>query len=711
MADKRSNIVFRFGIVYFLILFAFLLILYRIIVLQYVEKDEWIALASKQKKTDIVVKPNRGNIFACDGRLMASSIPTYYVYMDTRVPALHDENGKLFKDNVDSLALCLARFFNDKTVNEYKLILKKAYRDSVGELQLYPKRISYSQLKELRKFPLFRLGRNKSGLITKEQFKRVKPFGSLASRTIGDIYADESKGGKNGLELFFNKDLLGTPGISMRQKVANRWEETVQIEPIDGLDIQTTIDIDLQDIAEKSLLDSLKSFDASSGYVILMEVHSGEVKAIVNMQRNEDGTYSENRNGAVSDQVEPGSTFKVVSLMALIDEGKAKVTDTIQTGNGIYNFFGSNMTDHNANHGGFHNITLAEAIHGSSNIGISRAVVKAWGSNPAGFVDKIYEMRLNEKMNIEIPGAAGPQIRHPKYNSQYWSKTTLPWMSIGYETQIPPIYTLAFYNAIANDGKLIRPFFVKSIMKNGQPIKTFSTETINEQICKQSTLVTVREVLLGVLEGEKGTAKNVRSKYFRIAGKTGTAQISKGSAGYKAGGKSHQVSFCGYFPADAPQYTCVVVIREPRNGYPSGGKMAGSVFKDVAEKTMALKSIRTPEYLTNDTIHKSQFLPFAKNGRADQLQKVLTTMGLPYSGNSTQWVKTNVTDQQVKTENISFIPNKIPDLKGMGAKDALFILGELGLKVRINGRGKVIAQDRLPGSGFRKGELIILTLN
>lgn len=711
MSEKRRNIVLRFGIVYFIILFAFFLVLYRIIVLQYVEKDQWLNLAAKNKKTDIVVKPNRGNIFACDGRLMASSIPTYYVYMDTRVPALHEDGGVLFADNVDSLAISLAGFFKDKTPNEYRLMLKKAYRDGVGELKLFSKRISYSDLKVLRSFPLFRLGRNKSGLITKEQLRRVKPFGSLASRTIGDIYADEAKGGKNGLELFFNKELLGIPGVSMRQKVANRWEETVQVEPVDGMDVMTTIDIDLQDIAEKALVDSLKSFDAASGYVALMEVQSGEVKAIVNMQRNEDGTYTENRNGVVSDQVEPGSTFKVVSLMALLDEGKAKITDTIQTGNGIYNFFGSNMTDHNANHGGFHNITLAEAIHGSSNIGISRAVMKAWGHNPAGFVDKLYEMKVNEKMDIEIPGAAGPRIRHPKYNSQTWSRTTLPWMSIGYETQIPPIYTLAFYNSIANDGKLIRPFFVKAIMKNGQVVKSFTTETINPRICKPTTLADIREVLLGVLEAPKGTAKNVRSQYFKIAGKTGTAQISKGAAGYKAGGKSHQVSFCGYFPADAPQYTCIVVIREPRIGYPSGGKMAGSVFKNVAERTMALKSIRTPDYLKNDTTFITSFLPKIKSGRYDQMQKVLGNLGIAFTGSGQTWVNTETDENVIKAANMPLIRNEIPDLKGMGAKDAVYLLGELGLKVQLTGRGKVVAQNKTPGASFHKGEVITLTLN
>ena len=338
MADKRKNIVLRFGIVYTIICLSFLLVIYKITVIQTVERSSWLALAAKNTKSNIIVKPNRGNIYACDGRLMASSIPTYYVYMDMRVPALHEKDGKLFKENIDSVSIYLSSFFGGKTAFEYKTELKKAYKKGAAEYKLFPKRISYSQLKELKTIPLFRLGSNKSGLITKESFKRVKPFGSLATRTIGDIYPDESKGGKNGLELFFNKYLLGKTGISMRQKVANRYMETVQVEPVDGMDITTTIDIDLQDIAEKALVDSMTSFDAGSGYAILMEVQSGEVKAIVNMQQNADKSYSENKNGAVSDQVEPGSTFKVMSLMAAIDDGKVKITDRIETGNGIYSF-------------------------------------------------------------------------------------------------------------------------------------------------------------------------------------------------------------------------------------------------------------------------------------------------------------------------------------------------------------------------------------
>lgn len=710
MADKRKSIVLRFGIVYFIILFLFSLVIYRIVVLQFIEKDKWMEVAAKNKKTDIRVKPNRGNIFACDGRLMASTIPTYYIYMDTRVPALHENDGRLFKESIDSLSICLSTYFGDRSKEQYKLMLQKAFREGRSEAPIYPKRISYAQLKDVKKMPLFRLGKYKSGLINKPQYRREKPFGSLASRTIGDIFADEAMGGKNGLEKYFNKELIGIPGVSIIQKVANRMVETIQVEPVDGMDILTTIDIDLQDMAEKALVDSLKSFDAETGYAVIMEVKTGEVKAIVNMQKNADGTYSENKNGVVSDQVEPGSTFKTFSLIALLDEGKAKVTDILHTGNGIYNFYGSNMVDHNANKGGFHDITLAEAIHASSNVGISLAVMKAFGDNPSQYVDKLYAMGLNEKMNIEIPGNAGPKIRHPKDKSKYWSKTTLPWMSIGYETEIPPIYTLAYYNAIANNGKLIRPFFVKALLKNGQTIKTFSTETIRESICKPTTLAIVKETLLGVLEGEKGTAKNVRSKYVRIAGKTGTAQISKGVLGYKAGGKSHQVSFCGYFPADNPQYTCIVVIREPHIGYPSGGKMAGSVFKSIAEQTMALKSNLYPESTLKDSTLQLAFIPEGKPGNYKSLETVLSKLNLSYSGNASDWVSTFTNDKTMEIKSLAIARQKVPEIIGMGAKDAFFLLNQMGLNVKMSGKGKVISQSLHSGTYIKKGQTISIHL-
>lgn len=686
------------------------MVLYRIIIIQFVEHDKWMALAAKNIKTNIIVRPNRGNIYACDGRLMASSMPTYYVYMDTRVPALHEKNGILFKNNIDSLSIYLSSFFHDKTPTDYKRILSKAYQKGEDELQLAPNRISYSQLKLLKTLPLFRLGRNKSGLITKEYFKRVRPFGSLASRTIGDIYADESKGGKNGLEMSFNSSLKGTPGLSVRQKVANSYMEDVQVEPIDGLDVNTTIDVDFQDIAEKALLDGVKQFDAAVGYAILMEVQSGEVKAIVNMQRNKDGSYTENRNGAVSDMVEPGSTFKVASLMAAIDDGRVKITDTINTYNGQFKFGNRTMTDHNENHGGYHKITVAQAIYGSSNIGISRAIVKAYGSNPAEFVDKLYAMKLNEKMNLEIPGTAAPFIRHPNDKSHEWSNTTLPWMAVGYETQIPPIYTLAFYNAIANDGKLIKPFFVKSISKNGQIIKQFSTEVINPAICKPSTLRDIRFTLLGVVEDKMGTAQCVKSKYVRIAGKSGTAQISQGKEGYKVGGTKHMVSFCGYFPYENPRYTCIVIMREPGIGYASGGTMTGSVFKNIAERVMALNSNRKPSQVESDSIDDGNLIPNSKDGYYGAIQTVMEVVHLPLAANSSDWVKTFVAEKQTQVKPIAVYRNVVPNLEGMGAKDAVFILENMGLNVQVEGRGRVVAQNIKSGSVVHKGSSILINL-
>ena len=710
MTDKRKNIVLRFGIVYMVICLSFFLVLYRIIVIQFVERDKWMALAAKNVKSNIVVKPNRGNIYACDGRLMASSIPTYYVYMDLRVPALHEKDGVLFKNNIDSLSMYLSSFFRDKTPYQYKTTLTKAYRSGKGEFQLFPNRISYAQLKQLKTLPLFRLGRNKSGLITKELFRRVRPVGSLASRTIGDIYADESKGGKNGIEMSFNANLLGTPGLSVRQKVANSYMETVQMEPIDGMDVTTTIDVDLQDIAEKALLDGVKQFDAAVGYAILMEVHSGEVKAIVNMQRNKDGSYTENRNGAVSDMVEPGSTFKVASVMAALDEGKIRLTDTINTYNGEYRFGNRTMTDHNANHGGYHKITVAQSIYASSNIGVSRAIVNAYGRNPAAFVNKLYAMKLNEKMNIEIPGAAAPFIRHPNDKSHEWSNTTLPWMSVGYETQIPPIYTLAFYNAIANDGKLIRPFFVKSISKNGQIIKSFETEVINPAICKPTTLRDIRSTLLGVVEDKLGTGQNVRSKYVRIAGKSGTAQISQGKKGYKDGGTKHQVSFCGYFPYENPLYSCIVVMREPGIGYASGGHMSGSVVKNIAERVIALNSNRKPSHVDADSIDEDNFIPNIKPGYYKATQTVMGILRLPLAANSRDWVKTFADQKQTRVEPISVPRNAIPNLIGMGLKDAVYILENLGLNVQVQGRGKVFSQNIKPGTVARKGSVVMINL-
>lgn len=702
MSDNFKNMILRFGIVYFIIVVAFILVVYKIVVIQTVERDNWLAIQEKSKKSNIIVKPKRGNIYSYDGKLMASSIPNYYVYMDMRTPALHEKGGKLFKENIDSVSVCLSNLFKDKTPQQYKTALTNAYNKKEGRFLLYSKRIPYYELKELKTFPLFRLSRYKSGLITEEYVERVKPFGSLASRTIGDVYADEAKGGKNGLELYYNTLLTGKPGFSTRQKIANTWQETIEVEPEEGMDIITTIDIDIQDISEKALLDALRTYNAQSGYVILMETKTGEVKSIVNMQRNVDDSYSENWNGAVSDLMEPGSTFKIASLMVALEDGKVKMTDSVETGNGIYYFGKRAMRDHNHHKGGYGKITVEEAIHASSNIGISRIIEENYRANRAEFIEKLHKMHIADSIKIDIPGAAAAKIYSPKERPNM----SLAWTSIGYETNMPPIYTLRFYNAIANDGKMISPIFVKSVNKDGQVVKSYKAETINRSICSSETLKKIQHAMLGVVEGKMGTGRNARSAHVRIAGKTGTAQISQGSRGYKSEGLTrHVVSFCGYFPADDPQYTGIVVIREPRYAYISAGLMSGKAFKDIAERTMALKSETKPKEITLDSIALASIAPTYKTGNMEALESVaknLRLMGMLDNSNVTR--QTDIYNYLDKNES------KIPNVKGMGAKDAVYILESLGLNVAIEGKGKVIQQSIDPGTTARKGRYILLKL-
>ena len=712
MTEPGKKIIGRFASVYILIVIMMGAIVYNILKIQTVERENWLELGKKNDKKDIKVRPNRGNIYSADGQLMASSIPTYYVYMDTRVPALHEKEGALFYENIDSLAESLANYFKDKSKSAYKRDITNAYNQKKAEYQFYKGRISYSQLKDLRKFPLFKLGRNKSGLITKEMFRRVKPYTTLASRTIGDIYADESKGGKNGLELGFDEYLKGTPGLSSRQKVANKWQVVVQIEPTDGMDIISTIDVDMQDIAEKALLEKLREIEAQTGYAILMETKTGEIKAIGNMDRNNDGTYSENRNGSVADKVEPGSTFKTASLMAVLDDGKAKLTDVIATGNGIFNYGRSVMRDHNYHRGGYKDITLEQSLNASSNIGISRTIVNAYGNNPGKFIDKLYKMGLNEPFNLHIPGTAKPAIKHPNDKASYWSGSSLPWMSIGYEVQQAPIYTLAFYNAIANNGKFVEPLFVKSINQNGQVIKQFSARVINEQICKPSTLKDVRQALLGVVEHPRyGTAKAVHSPHVRIAGKTGTAQISKGSAGYKAGGKSHQVSFCGFFPYENPRYTCIVVIREPRIGLPSGGLMSGVVVKNIAERIIAIDTTTSIIDIKSDsTLIAKNKRPSVKSGRSTAIKTVMKKLNQPVSTSNDEWLIAKIDENKIQFNSLPVQKRVTPNFYNMGAKDAVFLCEEVGLKVNFSGVGKVISQSIPAGTKIDKGQTIELVL-
>ncbi len=722
-APKSNRIIFCYFLIVFLLVCVAGSVLIRASQTAFVERDYWLHLDSIQKRPDRLVYPSRGNIFSADGKLMATSVPCYYLYIDFAADCYSNKTKKwssldtfLYSkhNGVDSLSVYLSRKLKDRTPAGYKKYLLSGLnaKKKSRQFPICRDKVSYSDLKEIKKFPFLRLGVFKSGFYTREMVERQKPFGTLASRTIGDTFRDIDPKtgltkGKNGLELQYDTLLHGVAGLNSVRRLGGGWTNVVEVEPVEGMDIRTTIDINIQDIAEKSLLDMLKKIDAASGTAVVMEVATGEVKAITNMGRIREGVYDEDTNHAVADETEPGSTFKVASIMVALEDGVCQPGDTVDVGNGIYMYKGARMTDHNNNKGGYGRISVEQAIWYSSNIGVAKTILKGYEKNPTKYVEGLYRIGLNEDLRLEIPGAGRAKIRRPDDTVRYWSKTALPWMSFGYETQIPPIYTLAFYNAIANNGKMVRPIFTKEILHNGKTVQSFSTEVVRESICSERTLNMIKDMLLGVVE--KGTGKAVHSDFVRIAGKTGTAQIALGGVYKKAG---HQVAFCGYFPADEPKYSCIVVIRQPRNGYPSGGTMSGGVVKAIAEKVYASHMSFDIRDMERDSL--AVVLPQPKAGEWDALEYVLNKLDIEADNDSieTKWVTAKREDgrEDVKLKDIPIREGLVPNVVGMGAKDAVYLLESVGLQASLNGMGRVSSQSISPGSRVSKGQTVSLTL-
>lgn len=689
-------LVFSFGI-------PVLLIFFTIFRTQFVEGPYWRALAKKQVREDVEVPPSRGNIFARDGSLMASTVPVYALYMDFQAP-----KADTFLYHLPALCRQLSEKLGDRSPEGYRHHLMKGYQARSREYLITRTRVSHTDLREIQKFALFKKGRFQSGLYEKKYYRREKPYGSLASRTIGDIYGEFEKGGKNGLELQYDSLLRGKPGLSIRQKVAGKYISVITQEPVDGYDVHTTIDVAMQDIVETALIKELSRINATSGSVVLMKVKTGEVLAISNMARADSGFYVESQNFAFSDKSEPGSTFKTFSMMVALEDGVVQPGDSVDTGNGVRLMYGSRMVDHNAHRGGYHMITAAKSIWYSSNVGISYFIDKFYAADPAKFVDGLYKIGLNKPMNLEIPGAANPYIPHPN-DSRYWAKTDLPWMSIGYVTQIPPIYTLAFYNAIANDGELMKPYFVHRLTHNGNVVKSFKPKTLNARICSSNTLKEIRLMLDSVVG--HGTGGGAKTPVVAVAGKTGTAQLSKGSQGYRDGGKSHQVSFCGYFPADEPEYSAIVVVREPRTEQPSGGKQAGGIFREIAERIYSRSLYQNPKDVDDTT---RLLVPPVKSGPYKTTKRLLDEFdikGVSQEVNDAQWVKSASSTEHVLMHPLDVSAKLVPDVRSMGARDAVYLLGNMGLQVQIVGRGKVVRQSITPGSFYNAGQSILLTLD
>jgi cell division protein FtsI (penicillin-binding protein 3) len=688
--DVKKDIMWRVYSVYFFICLFGAAIIFQTLRIQLVEGAHWKKRADSTTTDYRTIEAVRGNIYAEDGSLLATSLPVYEVRMDVNAETLTDA---IFNKDLDSLCYHLSELFQNKTAKDYKKALRSARRN--GERYfLLNREVSYNQLKTMRRFPMFRMGRYKGGLITLQKSRRERPFQLLASRTIGY----ERTGQPVGLEGAFNSYLTGVSGKRLSRKLSGgNWmpvnpdDDENEIEPEDGNDLMSTIDINIQDVAEHSLYTQLVQNNADHGCVVLMEVRTGAIKAIANLSRDPEGSYSESYNFAVGESTEPGSTFKLASLVCAIEDGYIDITDSVNTTGGSTRFYDRVMKD--SHEGGFGKITIQKAFEVSSNVGISKVIYQNYAKQPQKFVDGLTRMHLDKALGLQVPGESNPKIKNTK--DKYWYGTTLPWMSIGYELQMTPLQILAFYNAIANDGKMVKPLFATEVQKKGKIVKTFQPVVQPERICSHATIVKVKQLLEGVVE--RGTATNLKNDLYKIAGKTGTAQIADGNSSYKTTSKMrYQASFVGYFPAENPKYSCIVVINEPTNGIYYANVVAAPVFKDIADKVFAAR-LDMHKDLDQEKNIVPVIPPIAKQGL--KKEKAVDTFCGP------QISKGSEGDADKKWKE-----DESPDVRGMGLQDAVYLLENKGILVKVLGKGSVVKQSLEAGSNYEKGVEIVLEL-
>ena len=663
MEQKKKQIMLRFNAIAFcLFLFAFLVIS-KLFYIQINEGDYYTELAKKRTVKNFILQPSRGNIYSDDQSLLATTVPKYEIRWDAKIP-----NQQIFEENKIPLAKALAELL-DSTFEEQLNKLIKA-RQQENRFTLIARNLTYSEYKKIKSFPLFRLSSLKGGLIVEPRLVREHPIGKIAERTIGYEMRDPAGNYlRVGLEGAFSQYLKGETGRRLKQKIANgQWKpinDTNEKEPTEGYDVHTTINVNIQDIAHHALLKQLESYEADHGSVVVMETKTGAIKAIVNLGRTEDGKYFERLNYAVGEAHEPGSTFKLMAMIAALEDKVITPYDIIDTKNGELTFYNKYKV-RDSKRGGYGQIPLSKAFEVSSNTGIVQMVYENYKDQPKKFVDRLYNMGLNKPIGVSIKGEGLPKIPHP--NDQSWNGITLPWMAFGYGVKLTPLQTLTFYNAVANNGEMVKPRFIEQINSMGnKPVKHFEKEIINPSICSQETLIHVRQMMFNVVDKEWGTGYKIKDDAFTMAGKTGTCQVD-----YTSDDVQYVASFVGYFPAEEPTYSCIVVVNKPNKskGY-YGAQVAAPVFKEIAKKVYnatPLERIVSLDSIKLNTLQKDE-----------ELQLVESTL--------------------------------IPDLSGMPAMDAVIILERLGIKVKLKGKGRVIKQSVQAGSKINPNTELILELS
>lgn len=699
MSNLKKAILLRAWITFIMILVLAGGVIWQIIHLQFTQKNKYLAIGKEQSTKWREIQASRGNIYADDGSLLATSIPKYEIRMDTKVETV---TNAYFNEHVDSLAWYLSNAFGDKTASEWSKYLTDARSHSERYL-LLRRDVDYIIAKQMESWPIFNLGKYKGGFIKIEKNKREIPFGQLARRTIG--YTNLS-GTKIGLEGAYDSFLTGSSGKRLEQRIyGGVWkpvDDNAETESHNGFDIYTSLDINIQDVAENALRQCLINNNADHGCAILMEVNTGAIKAIANLKKTGEATYDEAENYAVNEFTDPGSTFKLISAMALLEDKLVKLTDTVDIEWGKTIFGQESMEDAHASP--YKKVSFQYIFENSSNVGIAKAVVQHYKSKPSAFTDHIYNLGLNKSLDFDIKSPNKPDIKNNKDRS--WSSTSLPWMSIGYEMRLSALQLLTVYNAVANNGVMVKPYLVKEIREFGKTIRKYETVVLNKKICDASTISQLRQLLEGVVEN--GTAQNLKGLGYKVAGKTGTAQIALNSSGYDK--SSHKASFVGYFPADNPKYSCIVVINAPANGIYYGGAVAGPVFKEIADKV----------YSTNTSLHKPlqkvdhPAMPVVKNGMRSDIKYALDRLMISshhVKGEAeSEWVRTGGDYQSIDLKELETNKHLVPDVCGMSVKDAVYLLENRGLTVIVNGYGPVIHQSIQAGTKATKGNIIFIRL-
>ncbi|WP_316782898.1 penicillin-binding protein [Pedobacter frigiditerrae] len=698
----RANILLRVYLAFGLIvLFAFAVLL-RLGDVQFIQGHKWKAMADSLSTKEFDIEAARGNIYSVDGSLLATSVPEYELRMDMLAGGI--QKKEVFDTKVDSLAMKLSQFFGDKSAKDYSRFLRKARQDS-SRYVLIKRKVTYQDLKIIRKFPLFNIGKYTGGLMAIQQNKRILPFKDLAQRTIG--YLNENVKNPVGLEGAYGNYINGESGKQIMQRISGGvWipvNNEAEVAPKDGADIISTIDINMQDLAQSALKEGLIRSKAHHGAVIVMEVATGEVRAVANYTRVEEGVYKENFNYAIAGNQDPGSTFKLASYMALLEDKMVDTNTLIGTEN--YRLPGGHTIKDS--HGSVGTVTVKKAFEQSSNSAVAQLINKHYGNDPIRFTNHLYDWHLNEKMKLQISGEAQPVVKNPKTNKSWNKNMTLPQMAYGYEMQLTPLKLLSFYNAVANNGKYLAPIFVKEIRRLGNPIEQFKARVINDKICSDETLSKIKSMLEGVVLNGSGKLI-VYNPLYNIAGKTGTAQVADDNLGYKAK-KQYQASFVGYFPAEKPKYSMIVVINDPIGEY-YGALVSGPVFRKIADRIYA--SDVTMYNSVKQNMVGNTTAPEAKAGQSKATKQVYNAFGIKalYAAKS-EYFNSADTSNGIAYEESTPTKGVMPNIKGMGLKDAMYLVGNAGLKARVKGSGKVINQSILPGSRIGKGLLVEIELN